>query len=538
MLSRQSSRVLARLVAFPLLFGTCAAFCADLSQTVKPTEPQEHFQIQKHLSEGSVTAGGVHVDYQAVAGTLVVHAKGWDDVAQNADKDKVVPEASVFYVAYFAKNQPGSTRPITFFYNGGPGSSSVWLHMGGFGPRRVVTADHTHTRPAPYKLVENTNSLLDVSDLVFIDAPGTGFSRIAGKDKEREKAFYGVDADAHAFADFIVQFLSRYERWNSPKFLFGESYGTTRNAVLANMLQDEYAVDLNGVINLSQINLWSYFPDQENLNPGVDETFVLDLPTYAATAWYHHALPEQPAQLAPFLEQVEHFADGEYLLALQAGSALDPSRKAEIAHKLHLYTGLPEALILKADLRIPAGVFEKHLRGEQDITVGRLDARFAGPSVDPLGKDAEYDPQSSAISSAYVAAFNGYARTELHVSTEQEFKPEIDIESKWDFAHQAPGTSAPTAMTPNVMVDLAHAMKHNPLLKVMFNAGYYDLATPFYATVYERNHLALPSDLRDHIELNFYESGHMVYANSASHQQLHEKVATFIQQAARFAESN
>jgi carboxypeptidase C (cathepsin A) len=292
-------------------------------------------------------------------------------------------------------------------------------------------------------------------------------------------------------------------------------------------------VDLNGLINLSQINLWSYFPDMESLNPGVDETYVLDLPTYAATAWYHHALPSQPADLGAFLEQVERFADGDYLLALQAGSALDPGRKTEIAHRLHDFTGLPESLILKADLRIPAGVFEKHLHAERDLTVGRLDARFAGPSVDPLGKDAEYDPQSAAISSAYVAAFNAYARSELHVGAEQEFKPEIDIEANWNYAHQPPGAPSAISMTPNVMVDLANAMKHNPLLKVMFNGGYYDLATPFYATVYERNHLAIPASLRDNIELNFYESGHMVYANEPSHKQLHERVANFIQRASR-----
>ena len=222
---------------------------ATKTDTAKP----EQFKPEQQASKGSVTIGGNVINYDAVAGTLIVHPKDWDDVPQNADPDpKNKPaEASMFYVAYFKSDNKGAPRPVTFLYNGGPGSSTVWLHMGAFGPKRVVTADDTRTPAAPYSVVNNEYSLLDVSDLVFVDAPGTGFSRLSGKD--REKAFYGVDQDAQAFADFIQQFLAKYGRWNSPKYLFGESYGTTRSAVLANILETERDVDFNGVILLSEI---------------------------------------------------------------------------------------------------------------------------------------------------------------------------------------------------------------------------------------------------------------------------------------------
>src|SRR6202789_2564275 len=219
------------------------------------TEPQnpEQFKAEQQASKGSVTIGGNVVNYDAFAGTLVVHPKGWDDVPQNADKDdKNKPaEASMFYVAYFKSDNKGGPRPLTFVYNGGPGSSSVWLHMGAFGPKRVVTADDTHSPAAPYRVIDNEFTLLDASDLVFIDAPGTGFGHLRGADKE--KAFFGVDQDAHAFANFIVEFLSKHNRWNSPKYLFGESYGTTGSAALAYILENEKSLDLNGVILLSQV---------------------------------------------------------------------------------------------------------------------------------------------------------------------------------------------------------------------------------------------------------------------------------------------
>ncbi len=516
-------------IAFPVLPKVVRAQTKDETPASKPEAAKpEEFKPEQQASKGSVTIKGALVNYDAYAGTLVVHPKGWDDVPQNRDKDdKTQPaEASMFYVAYFKSDNKSTPRPVTFFYNGGPGSSTVWLHMGAFGPKRVVTADDSHTPAAPYPVVNNDYSLLDVSDLVFVDAPGTGFSRISGKD--REKAFYGVDQDAQAFADFIVQFLAKYGRWNSAKYMFGESYGTTRSAVLANVLETERDTDFNGVILLSQILNFNFSADGPQFNPGVELPYQLALPTYAASAWYHHKLPDTRKDLAPLLAEVEHFAMTEYAQALEAGSALPAEQRRAVAAKLHQYTGLPVEYIEKADLRINAGEFEKNLQDDSDTTTGRLDTRFSGPTFDPLSKEAEYDPQSAAISSAYVSAFNDYVRKDLKFGENREYKPETDVEKSWNFLHQSPGAPIPLPQATNVMPDLAIAMKYNPDLKVMLNAGYFDLATPFYEGVYEMQHLPIPAKLQNNIEFQFYESGHMVYAHEASLKALHDNVAAFI----------
>ena len=310
----------------------------------RPLAKIESFKPEEQTSEGSVTVDGSRIDYQAVAGTLIVHPKGWDDAAKTVEKDSSredqqnqnrpdgasgsqnpTAEASMFYIAYFRKGAASEARPVTFLFNGGPGSSTIWLHMGAFGPKRVVTADNTHSPAAPYAIVSNDQSLLDASDLVFVDAPGTGFSRISGKDKE--KAFYGVDPDAHAFAEFITGFLSKYSRWNSPKYLFGESYGTTRSAALINLLETDRHVDFNGVILLSQILNFDLSADGPQFNPGVNLPYQLALPTYAATAWYHHKLAGNPKDLPVLLEEVEHFAMTDYALALRVGAALDQAQR-------------------------------------------------------------------------------------------------------------------------------------------------------------------------------------------------------------------
>jgi carboxypeptidase C (cathepsin A) len=506
---------------------------AAAAAAAKPELPK--FAPEQQSSHGSVTIGGRRIDYEAVAGTLVVHTKGWDDVPQNADPEAKEPpaEASMFYVAYFAGGDHKSPRPITFLYNGGPGSSTVWLHMGAFGPKRIVTANDSHTPAAPYSLVNNDYSLLDVSDLVFIDAPGTGFSRVAGKD--HDKAFYGVDADAHAFADFITQFLSKYARWNSPKYLFGESYGTTRSAVVVNLLQSDYDVDFNGVILLSQILSFDDSVDGPESNPGIDLPYQLALPTYAASAWYHHKLPGPERALPALLADVEQFAMHDYADALQQGGELPAERRTAIAQQLHQYTGLPVDYIEKADLRINGGVFEKALQDAAGLTTGRLDARFSGPTFDRLSKEAAYDPQSAAISSAYVSAFNDYARTELKISPERQFKPEVELWRSWNFQHQPPGAPQPLPQAANVLPDLATAMKYNPNLRILVTGGYYDIATPYYAARYEMRQLPVPAELHKNIEFRFYESGHMIYAHEPSARKLHADVADFIQRTDNLA---
>jgi carboxypeptidase C (cathepsin A) len=282
------------------------------------------------------------------------------------------------------------------------------------------------------------------------------------------------------------------------------------------------------VILLSQILAFDTSDDAPEFNPGVDLPYELALPTYAATAWYHHKLPNYNGPLQPLLDEVEHFAMNDYALALYAGSTLPPEQRAAIAEKLHEYTGLPVDYILKADLRVNGGEFEKTLQGDTDTTTGRLDTRFSGPTMDPLSKEADYDPQSASISSAYVTAFNDYVRKDLRYGFNKTFKPEIDPSDSWDFKHTPPGEQIPTALATNVMPDLASAMKYNPELKVMLNGGYYDLATPFFEGMYEMKHLPMPPELQKNIRYRYYESGHMVYAHEASLKQLHDNVAAFI----------
>ena len=494
-------------------------------------ETPRHLSDESQVTQGSITVAGHKVAYQAEAGILVIHQKDpMDDDPpppgdHGANPPPLPPEASMSYVAYFQGDHESPQRPITFVFNGGPGSSSVWLHMGAFGPKRVLTKDDSHSPAAPYQLVDNEYTLLDASDLVFVDAPGTGFSHLRGADKE--KAFYGVDEDAHAFANFIVEFLSRHGRWNSPKYLFGESYGTTRASVLSYVLENEKSLDLNGVILLSAFLAVDDSADGPQFNPGIDQPYVLALPTYAATAWYHHKLPNQPAALEPFLAEVEQFALGDYARALAEGNRITAEHKSAIAAKLHEYTGLSQQYIEEADLRVNGGEFDKNLLGA-DVTAGRLDSRFSGPTLDPMSKEAEYDPQAAAISSAYVSAFNDYVRKTLKFGDHKIYKEITDIERNWNFMHQPPGSETKVPASMNVMPDLAAAMKQNPNLKVQLNGGYYDLATPFFAALWELQHLPMQHSLMANTETHFYTSGHMVYAHEPDLKALHDNVAAFI----------
>ena len=543
-----SKLLLAAFLAAVFLTLPALAFAEDKSTTTKTTtettstdkaaeKPAEKAPPTEITTEGSITAGGQHIAYTAIAGTLTVGATDMDDaqlgpdgkpqpgsqLALNEPKEPkdAAPVARMSYFAYFKKDAKAEDRPITFFYNGGPGSSTVWLHMGSLGPKHVVTDTDQHLPAAPYKLIDNPYTLLDVSDVVFIDMPGTGFGRLIGKDPE--KAFWGIDEDGNAFARFIARFITKYNRWNSPKFIFGESYGTTRSAVLVDILENGHSLDINGVILLSQIFNFTTDIDGPQGNPGVDLPYVLGLPTYAATAWYHKKLPTQPAALEPFLKDVEAFATGPYQHALAQGTDLSPDEKQAVAEKLHEYIGLPVKYLLRANLRVNGGEFEKALQEDEDLTTGRLDTRFSGPNMNSLSESADYDPQSSAISSAYVSLFNDYVRKDLKYGDGQTYLPmALFGGSQWDFKH----AGNPVAV--NVANDLAEAMKTNPRLRVMVNGGYYDLATPFFAAEYEEKHLPIPQSLAKNIEYDWYESGHMVYVRDESLKQLHDRVAAFI----------
>lgn len=503
----------------------------------QPSDPR--LRERQRETTGSVQVGGQRIDYRAVAGLIAI------------DDSKEEPGATMSYVAYFKRDAHHAVRPVTFLYNGGPGSATLWLHMGAFGPQRVLTANGQRGPAAPYKMVDNEFSLLDVTDLVFIDAPGTGFGRVvvAENDKEKvkdrdkakekeherqkemEKEFYGVDQDSRAFAQFIRKFLTRHQLWNAPKYLFGESYGTTRSAALAARLQREEDIDLNGVILLSQILNFNFSVDEAQFNPGVDLPYALALPTYAATAWYHRRLPAYPREsssLEALVDEVRRFALGDYLNALQAGSKLDPAKRSDVIAQLVRYTGLKPVYLEQADLRVNGGMFTQRLLEDQGLVVGRFDTRYSGPAVDRTSKEADYDPQSVAIGPTYVAAYNHYVRTTLKFGADLQYKPGIDVWREWDWKHQPPQSDMPMSQTVNVMTDLAYAMKANPRLKVQMHAGYFDLATTFFAAEFELDQLRLPPGLRGNIDIQHYPAGHMMYDDPASLKRLHDEAARFI----------
>ena len=501
-----------------LSLAALPALAADDAPPAKKEAPAK-LQPTQSETEGSVTVGGKRIDYKAVAGTLVLKdAKGEGT-------------AALFYTAYFRKGEDGNKRPITFLYNGGPGSATMWLHMGSFGPRRVVSNGDKPIPGAPFELVENEYSLLDASDLVFIDAPGTGFSTFADKEKGG-KEYYGVDPDARAFAQFIESFITRFGRWNSPKYLFGESYGTPRSAMVANILVNEKSIGLNGVILLSQIlNMQALRP---SATPGIDLAYQNLLPSFAAVAWYHKTLPQRPAELRPFLKEVEQFALGEYAQALAMGSALPAERKRQIAERMHNYIGLPVDYIERADLRIDAGHFGQELLQDRGLITGRLDARFSGPPMDPLAASWEYDPFSSGVGAAYAALFNDYVRKQLKFGLDQNYAISAEgANAQWVFEHRPPGGQGQGGGRaipgfPNTLPDLAAALKKNPQLRVMVNSGYFDLATPYFSADFEMRHLPMPASLAGNIETHYYETGHMVYVLTPALKALHDNVAAFI----------
>jgi carboxypeptidase C (cathepsin A) len=488
---------------------------------------------RSQTTTGVVQVQGRRIEYRAVAGLLPVD-DGHDE-----------PGAVMSYVAYFGKVNAGAAqRPVLFLYNGGPGSSTVWLHLGAFGPKRVLTGNGRRGPAAPYRLVDNEYSLLDVADLVFIDAPGTGFGRIVAVDKdkakereklkEKEKEFWGTDQDAAAFARFIKKFLTRFNLWNAPRYLFGESYGTTRSAVLVQRLQSQESVDMNGVILLSQVLNFGFSADDPQDSPGNDMAYALAVPTYAATAWYHQRLPawadRSPQTLDKLVAAARRFALGEYLQALTAGHTIAPATRRAVAETLSGFIGLPAPYLERAELRVYGGMFCNQLLADAGLTVGRFDTRYTGPSLDRLAKEADYDPQSAAIDSAYVSLYNAYARNTLKFGADLDYRASADVDAVWDYRHRPPGADAPLARTVNVMSDLATAMLVNPGLKVATHAGYFDLATPFFAAEFELNHLPIPAALAANIEVHHYPAGHMMYDDPASLAALHDNVARFVRE--------
>lgn len=458
-------------------------------------------------SHHTATIGGQSVSYDATVGNIVL---------RNRDDE---PIGELIYTAY-TRTDAGAPadRPLIFAYNGGPGSSSIWVHMGLLGPRRVDTPDAEHAPPPPYHLVDNESSMLDVADLVFIDPIGTGYSKPIGKGKGSD--FWGVDQDASSLAQFISRYLSESGRWNSPRYLIGESYGTTRSAVLANTLANRYSIDLNGVVLLSAVLDFQTI----TFNAGNDMPFVMYLPTYAAVAWYHKALPNRPAELRPFLTEVEQFATHEYATALLAGSTLAPAERDRILDRLVQYTGLDRDYLDKADLRVTASQFGKELLREHAEVVGRLDARFVGESGDLLAENSGYDPQSSALSSPYVSLFNQYMHQDLGFGTDRLYAVSGSV-NPWNWSH---GRGGGWPGHTNVAPDLAEVLSTNPGLHVQLHSGFFDLATPYFAAEWTMDHLGVRPPVRERIEEIEYESGHMAYVHPASLAKWKASVAAFI----------
>src|SRR5579872_6955973 len=466
-----------------LLAAAGTAFAQDQipGKEPKAAEPKAEPAKAPPKEESSVTGHTIHlngetISYAATAGTILL----------KNEKDE--PIANLFYVAYTRSGEDLNRRPLIFLYNGGPGGSSVPLHMAAFGPRRVVTLDATATPPSPYKVVDNTCSLLDVADLVFIDPVGTGFSRPTAKGNDKE--FWGIDEDVRSLAQFINSYVSGNNRWNSPKFLIGESYGTFRNAALVNHLQEQ-GMDFNGVVMISTVL------DLRTLafGPGDDLPYVLYLPSYAAAAWYHKALKDRPADLTAFLKEARDFAAGPYAAALQKGDKLDAAERARVLKGLARFSGLSEEYIAQADLRVNAFQFMAELQRSSGLVTGRLDSRFSGYAFDRLGEQAFNDPMTSAVFGAFVSAFNRYIREDLKFTPDQDYKLlNEQAGGGWNWQRKHPSSFFPTS--PNVEEDLKQALINNPHLKVEVENGYYDFATPFFGAEYTMDHLALPDKLR------------------------------------------
>jgi carboxypeptidase C (cathepsin A) len=503
-------------VAMPLFATAQAAKPAAQPAAQTSPVPKERTVV----THASVTIDGKSIPYTATAGTLLLYDK------------KQQATASVFYIAYTEDGVGDlSGRPITFAYNGGPGGASALVDIGGFGPRRMVwpAPGDIEAELPPYRLVNNGDSILNSTDLVFVDAVGTGYSRIVGNGTP--EMFYGLDQDASAFTQFIQSYVARFHRWNSPKFLLGESYGTTRNALLSNDLVDN-GIYLNGVIMCSTVLNFQTLA----FMPGNDLPYVSYLPSYAAAAWYHHKLSPEPASVQDAVQKAEKFASGPYLEALYQGNALPAAQKQQVAQQLSQLTGVPASLWLKANLRISLPVFRRRMMSAEGPMTGRYDERFTTPELQPLlpipGRTA-IGATGSAMMGALTAAFANYVSQTLHYDSNRTYvQLSYKVNEAWSWKYKLLlnrlGTGGENIGGRNVAPALARAMNNDPGMKVMFNNGYYDTATPFFATIYTVEHMDIPKALRANIHFYYYPAGHMLYLNPKAMPMLQKNIDSFI----------
>lgn len=471
------------------------------------TPPKEQTTQTQHR----LMINGLEMVYTATAGTLVIH--------EEDEEQGVKPKATVFYVAYTKRGVENiASRPVTFAFNGGPGSSSVWLHLGLLGPRRVLSNDEGQPLPPPYRLVDNEYSLLDMTDLVFIDPVSTGYSRSAPGEKPRQ--FHEFQKDIEVVGEFIRLYITRNQRWGSPKFLIGESYGTTRAAGLSGFLQNEYGIYLNGILLVSAVLNFQTV----HFHHGNDLPYALFLPTYAATAWYHGMLGQEWKSLRALLREVEAFAEGPYTLALMQGVRLTGDAYQQTLNQLARFTGLSTDYLERTNLRPSIFRFVKELLRHERRTVGRLDSRFKGLDRDAAGEQPDHDPSYSSIQGPYTATLNDYIRRELQFESDLPY--EILTDKVWPWNYEK---------FQNQYVDVAdtlrEAISRNPHLKVFLASGYYDLATPYFAADYTVSHLGLEPHLRQNLAVHYYEAGHMMYIHKPSLVAMHNDMSDFIGRA-------
>jgi carboxypeptidase C (cathepsin A) len=486
----------------------CLLSCLANEPNLLFDKPKESSCVDKEIfskTQHEVKIGGEMVSYEAVAGNLLL--KG----------DDCSPKASLFFISY-TRTGPDvpKNRPVTFCFNGGPGSSSIWLHLGLCGPKRVDFNDEGQSLP-PYHLVDNESSLLDTTDLVFIDPVSTGYSKAIPKTEE--KSFHGVNQDIECFSDFIRQYLTQFNRWDCPKFLMGESYGTTRAAGLANYLHDNEFIYVNGVLLISTVlNFQSI-----DFNDGNDLPYLLFLPSYTAAAWQHQKLsPELQASLPDTLKKSVDFVQNEYLPALFKGDLLKDEEKDKVIAKLSLFTGLSKEYLDKSKLRVDSLSFNKELLRNDGLILGRFDSSITGLDKNRVAQKIEYDPSMESCAGAFTASFNHYLQNDLKWEPVTNYKILTNV-FPWDY-----GCSNEYL---NVSNNLRDVLTKNPMAEVFVASGYFDLATPFFATEYTFNHLKIDPSLKSHVTIKNYEGGHMMYLNPKTLIELKKDLVEFYQKA-------
>jgi carboxypeptidase C (cathepsin A) len=503
------------LVAFLVILQvapTSSALAEEEADPASQADSAPEPEAKEFNSEHEIQIGGKRLNYTATAGTLLMH------------DDEGKPIAEFGYTAYVKEGANPGTRPIMFAWNGGPGSASMWLHMGVLGPQRTVVEDLEVNGKGPFRRVENQYSIIDKVDLVMVDPVGTGYSRAVGEASDED--FWGVDNDIRSVSDFIVQYITKNGRWTSPKYILGESYGGMRAGGVAYDLLTRYNVGLNGVVLVSP-----YMDVAGGGGVGVANMaigYTMTLSGYAATAWFHDALDNKPGDFQAFLAEVDEFAIGEYLSMLVKGARASAAERQAVAEKLGAYTGTTADYWLAANFRVTEGQFVQELLRERGQLAGRIDSRFANYTTNALAEDMPFDPYMISVGPAFVATFNDYYLRDLGVEMDRKYVVSGNLYRDWDRSHVDPGNHYPSPVA-DTGIDLAHAMIRNPDMRVMVQQGYFDLATPYRATEYFIDQMPLPDSLRSNVSIKYYEAGHMMYVHPPSLAQFREDLAAFVE---------